>query len=90
MLKDQGINETGTVRTDRLGKELKLKKNSISTEVRGTIKCHYEQNAIGVICRNDNGPIIMISNVHADLPLTTVKCWDSSRNHIKIDRPHCN
>ena len=78
MLKDQGINETGTVRTDRLGKELKLKKNSISTELRGTIKCHYEQNAIGVICRNDNGPIIMISNVHAYLP------------HIKIDRPHCN
>ena len=32
----------------------------------------------------------MISNVHADLPLTTVKRWDSSaRNHIKIDCPHC-
>ena len=41
-------------------------------------------------CLNDNGPVKVISNVHADLLLTTVKHWDSSsRSHIKIDRPHC-
>ena len=39
---------------------------------------------------NDNGPVNVISNVHTDLPLTTVERWDSSsRNHIKIDCPHC-
>ena len=80
----------GTVRTDRLGKELKLNMKSTKTEVRGTIKCHYEKNSIGVICWNGNGPVTAISNVHSDLPLATVKRWySSSRNHIKIDSPHC-
>ena len=59
-------------------------------EIRDTIKCHYEKNTVDVIWRNDNGPVTVISNVHADLPLTIVKRFDSSsRNHIKIDRPHC-
>ena len=90
MLKDQGIRATGTVRTDFLGKELKLNKKSIKTEVRGAIKCHYEKNGIGVICWNDNGPVTVISNLHVDIALTTVKHWDSSsRHHIKIDHPHC-
>ena len=67
------------VRTDRWGKELKLNKESI-------IKYHYEKNAIDVICWNDNGPVTLISNFHGDLPLTTVKCLDSSfKNH---DQPH--
>ena len=50
VLKDQGIRATGTVRTDRLDKELKLNKKSIKMEVRSTIKFHYEKNTIGVIC----------------------------------------
>ena len=59
-------------------------------EVRSTIKSHYEKNGIGVICWNDNGPVTVISNLHADLPLTTAKRWDSSsRNHIKTDHPYC-
>ena len=90
MLKDQGIRATGTVRTDRLDKELKLNKKSIKMEVRSTIKFHYEKNTIGVICWNDNGPVRVISNIHAGLPLTTVNRWDnSSRNHIKINHPDC-
>ena len=73
-----------------LGKELKLTKKSIKTEVRGTIKCHYEKNSIVVICWNYNGPVTVISNVHADFLLTTVKrLYYSSRNHININRPYC-
>ena len=73
-----------------LGKELKLTKKSIKTEVRGTIKCHYEKNSIVVICWNYNGPVTVISNVHADFLLTTVKRLHySSTNHIKINRPYC-
>ena len=69
-------------------------KKSIKMEVRDTIKCHCQKNSVDVICQNDNGPVTVISNiipkVISDLPLTTVKRFDSSsRNHIKIDRPHC-
>ena len=42
-----------------------------------------------LVCWNDNGPVTVVSNVREDLPLITVKCWDSSaKNHIKIDRPY--
>ena len=68
----------GIVRTDVLGKVLKLNKKSIKTEVRGTIKCDYEKDGVGVICWND------------DSSVTTVKHWDSSsRNYIiQIDHPN--
>ena len=90
VLKVQGIHATGTFRTDHFGKELKLNKKNIKMEVRDTTKCHYKENVIGVICWNDNGPATVLSNVFADLPLTTVKhCDFYSRNHIKIDRPYC-
>ena len=89
MLKDERIRARGTDVTDRLGKELKLNKKSINLEVRGIFKCHYGKNCLGVIIWNDNVPVTVISKIHADLPVTTVKCWDSSpRNHIKIDLPH--
>ena len=56
----------------------------------GTIKCHYEKKAVDGICWNDNEPVTVISIVHADLPLTTVKRWDSSfQNHIKINCQYC-
>ena len=88
--KDQGIRAIDAVRTDRLGKVLKLNKKSIKTGVRGIIKCHNEENNIGVTCWNDNGSVTVIPNVHADLSVTTAKRWDStSRNHIKIELPHC-
>ena len=62
----------------------------MKTEVRGTIQCHHEKSSIKVICWNDNGPVTVISNVHADLSQITVKLWNSSfRNKIKINRPHC-
>ena len=80
VLKDQGIRATGTVRTDRLGKELKLNKKSTKTEVRGIVKCHYKKNDMGVICWNDNGPVTVI----------LLKRWNSSsRTYIKINRLHC-
>ena len=48
--KDLGIRAIDTVRTECLGKVLKLNKKSIKTEVRGIIKCHNEENNIGVTC----------------------------------------
>ena len=54
------------------------------------MQCHYEENGISVISWNDNGPAIIISNVHSDLPHTTVKCWNPSEKcYINIDRPNC-
>ena len=45
----------------------------MKTKIRGAIKCHYKENGIDMICWNDNGPVTLVSNVHADLPLTVVK-----------------
>ena len=43
-----------------------------------------------LICQNDNGPVTVITNIHAYLSLTAVKRWDSSaRNYIKIGCPYC-
>ena len=53
-------------KTDCLGKEL-------TTEVSVTTKWHYENNGTGMICWNDNGPVTVVSKIHADLPLPTVK-----------------
>ena len=39
VLKDQDISATGTVRTDRLDKKMKLNKKSIKAEITGAIKC---------------------------------------------------
>ena len=72
-VKDQDILTTGTVWKDHLSKELKLNKKSIKTKVRSTVKNHYEKNGVGLISCNDNGPVTLISNVQADLPLKTVK-----------------
>ena len=72
-LEDQDIHAVGTVGTDLLGKELKLIKKSIKTEVKGIIKCHYEKNGVGRICCNGNSSVTVTSNFLADLPLTTVK-----------------
>ena len=53
------------------------------------MQCHYEENGISVISWNDNGPVIVISNVHSDLPHTTVKRWNPSEKcYINIDRPN--
>ena len=39
---------------------------------------------------NGNGPVTILSNVHANLPYTQGKRWHSSqRNYIKINQPNC-
>ena len=78
VLNNQDICAMETVRTDCTSEELKLNQKIIKMEVRDTIKCHYEKICIGVICWKDNSPVTVISNIHADLPLTTVK---NHRNH---------
>lgn len=71
--KNQGIRATRTVKTDRLGKQLKLNRKRIRVEVRDTIKYNYERKGTDLICWNNNGPVIIISKVRANLPLTSVK-----------------
>ena len=54
------------------------------------MQCHYEGNGFSVISCNDNGPVIVISNEHSDLPYTSVKRWNTSEKYyICIDRPNC-
>ena len=54
------------------------------------MQVYYERSGISCVTWNDNGPVTILSNVHADLPYTQVKRWDSSqRNYIKINRPNC-
>ena len=73
VLKGQSIRATGAIPADLLGKDFKINKKEIRREERGWTQCHYVENGISVISWNDNGPVIIISNVHSDLPHTTMK-----------------
>ena len=54
------------------------------------MQCHYETNGITCVSWNDNGLVLVISNVHSHLPVTTVKHWSpSDKDYIKIERPNC-
>ena len=90
ILKEHGVRATRTVRADRLGKDLKINKKDIKCKERGAMQVYYERSGISCVTWNDNGLITILSNVHADLPYTQVKCWDSSQwSYIKINRPNC-
>ena len=90
ILKEHGVRATGTVRADRLRKDLKINKKDIKCKECGAKQVYYERSGITCVTGNDNGPVTILSNVHADLPYTQVKRWDSSqRNYIKINRPNC-
>ena len=90
ILKEHGVRATGTVRADRLRKDLKINKKDIKCKERGAMQVYYERSGISCVTWNDNGPVTILSNIHADLPYTQVKRWDwSQRNYIKINRPNC-
>ena len=90
ILKDHGVIATGTVRADRLGKDLKINKKDIKCKERGAMQVYWERSRIACVTWNDNGPVTILSNVHANLPYTQVKRWDSSQqNYIKINLPNC-
>ena len=90
ILKEHGVRATGTVRADRLGKDLKINKKDIKCKEHGAMQVYYERSGISCVTWNDNGPVTILSNAHADLPYRQVKRWDSSqRNYIKINRPNC-
>ena len=90
ILKEHGVRATGTVRADRLGKDLKINKKDIKCKERGAMQVYCERSGISRVTWNGNGPVAILSNVHADLPYTQVKRWDSSqRNYIKINRYNC-
>ena len=90
ILKKHGLRAMGTVRADRLGKDLKINKKYIKCKERGAMQVYYERSGISCVTWNDNGPVTILSNVHADLRYTQVKRWDSSqRNYIKINRSNC-
>ena len=90
ILKEHGVRATGTVRADRLGKDLKINKKDIKCKERGAMQVYYERSGISCVTWNDNGPVTILSNVHANLPYTQVKLWGSSqRICIKINRSNC-
>ena len=90
ILKEHGVRATGTVRADRLGKNLKINKKDIKRKERGAMQVYCEKSGISCVTWNENGPVAIFSNVHANFPYTQVKRWDSSqRNYIKINRPNC-
>ena len=90
ILKEHGVRATGTVRADRLGKDLKINKKDIKCKERGAMQVYCERSGISCVAWNDNGPVTILSNVHADLPYTQVKRWDwSQRNYTKISRANC-
>ena len=90
ILKEHGVRATGTVRADCLGKDLKINKKDIKYKERGAMQVYYERSGIFCVTGNENGPVTILSNVHANLPSTQVKRWDSSqRIYIKINRPNC-
>ena len=90
ILNDRGIRATGTIRTDRLGKDLKPNKKDIKKQQRGSLQTHCEKCGIVCVSWNDNGPILVISNVHEAIPLNTVKLWSPEiRDYINIDRTNC-
>ena len=90
ILKEHGVRATGTVRADRLGKNLKINKKDIKRKERGAMQVYCKKSGISCVTWNENGPVTSFSNVHANFPYTQVKRWDSSqRNYIKINRPNC-
>ena len=90
ILKEHGVIATGTVRADRLGKDLKINKKDIKCRECGAMQVYYKRSGISCVTWNDNRPVTILSNVHANLPYTQVKRWDSSQqNYIKINRPNC-
>ena len=73
ILKEHGVRATGTVRADRFGKELKINKKDIKCKERGAMQVYYERSSIPCVTWNDNRPVTILSNVHANLPYTRVK-----------------
>ena len=73
ILKEHGVIATGTVRADRLGKDLKINKKDIKCKERGTMQVYYERSGISCVTWNGNRPVTILSNVHANLPYTQVK-----------------
>ena len=39
------------------------------------MQVYYEKSGIFCVTWNDNGPVTILSNVHANLPYTQVKRW---------------
>ena len=79
ILKEHGVRATGTVRADRLGKDLKINKKDIKCKERGAMQLYYERSGISCVTWNNNRPVTIISNFHANFPYTQVKSWDSSQ-----------
>ena len=85
ILNEHGVRATGTVRADRVGKDLKINIKDIKCKEPGAMQVYYERSGISCVTWNDNGLVTILSNVHASLPYTQVKRLDSiQRNYIKI------
>ena len=85
VLKEHGVRATGTVRADCLGRNLKINKKNIKCKEHGAMQVYCEKSGISCVTWNENRPVTIFSNVHANFPYAQVKRCDSSqRNYIKI------
>ena len=54
------------------------------------MQVYYEKSGISCVTWNDNRPVTILSNAHANLPYTQMERWDSiQQNYIKINRHNC-
>ena len=90
VLKTESLRVTGTIRADCLGNDPKISKKDIKNEAKGSIETYHEACGNSVVFWNDNDFVIVISNVHSDLPHITAKhCSPTNRSYKQVSRPNC-
>lgn len=84
-----GILATGTIRADRLGKDVKINKKDLEDPEIGFIQTYFTKKGVVCVSWNDDGPVLNVSNVQGSRLLTTVKCSSPEvRDHRNIERPN--
>ena len=58
----------------RQTKDLQINEKQVKHGKFGLVQSHHKEMDFGVISCNDNGPVILISNVYSELPHTTLRC----------------
>lgn len=74
LLKTESIYAGRTIEADCLGEDFKISKK-ISRMKQNDLVEQYEASGTSVLSWNYNGPMIVISIVHLDLPRNTAKRW---------------
>lgn len=91
-LRSMGFNATGTVRENRLPKNIPIQTTKcMKKRERGTIDtaiCATEQ--VCVSRWRDNAVVTVASTQHTNMPVTQVRRWSQAeKRHIQVPRPAC-